>query len=178
MGLARCNPKPDPTRVLFRGNPHSPTDEVQPAFPQIFGGGVPEIPPPTDSARSAGRRKVLADWIASADNRLTSRVMAIVCGSSILDVASFAAVTTLVNLARHRRIPNYGLAWPSACRFGMAIEIDAPFDHDQQDLPDGIRVARGMGSRLIPTTICFGDSIQGDLAPKRFAIRCWRSMDR
>ncbi|HUG89332.1 MAG TPA: DUF1553 domain-containing protein, partial [Planctomycetaceae bacterium] len=34
------------------------------------------IPEPPGEARSAGRRRVLAEWIASPDNRLTARVMA------------------------------------------------------------------------------------------------------
>ncbi len=76
MGLARCEPKPRATHVLYRGNPHSPRDEVQPRFPGIFGGDVPDIPAPGDSARSAGRRKVLADWIVSPENMLTARVIA------------------------------------------------------------------------------------------------------
>ncbi len=76
MGLARCIPNPEPTFVLFRGNPHSPADEVQPAFPTIFGAAVPEIPEASPSDHSAGRRRVLADWIANEDNRLTARVMA------------------------------------------------------------------------------------------------------
>ncbi len=76
MGLARCTPRPKPTHLLFRGNPHSPTDEVRPAFPSLFAAAAPEIPEASDGDRSAGRRRVLADWIASKDNRLTARVMA------------------------------------------------------------------------------------------------------
>lgn len=76
MGLGRCEPKPKPTYVLFRGNPHSPADEVQPSFPSIFGEDLPEIPAPADSDKTAGRRSVLANWIASGDNMLTARVMA------------------------------------------------------------------------------------------------------
>lgn len=76
MGLAVCQPNPDETFVLFRGNPHSPSDPVVPMFPAIFDEEVPEIPEPKADARSAGRRRVLADWIVSPDNRLTARVMA------------------------------------------------------------------------------------------------------
>ena len=74
MGLAKSNAKPEQTFVLFRGNPHSPADPVEPAFPGIFNTAAP-----TDfkaSQKTAGRRRVLADWIASPDNRLTARVMA------------------------------------------------------------------------------------------------------
>jgi hypothetical protein len=76
MGLARCNPKPDPTYVLFRGNPHSPADEVTPAFPTLFAEQKPVIPEVSNSDKSSGRRRILADWIASEQNRLTARVMA------------------------------------------------------------------------------------------------------
>ncbi|TWU03185.1 DUF1549 domain-containing protein [Neorhodopirellula pilleata] len=76
MGLAVCNPRPGQTFVLFRGNPHSPADPVVPQFPSIFDETVPEIPEPEPDARSAGRRRVLADWITSPENRLTARVMA------------------------------------------------------------------------------------------------------
>lgn len=76
MGLAKTVPEPEQTFVLFRGNAHSPAEEVQPAYPTIF-----ETNPPTASEfkatdRSAGRRRVLADWMTSPDNRLTSRVIA------------------------------------------------------------------------------------------------------
>src|SRR5205814_456914 len=46
-----------------------------PAFLSILGGGEAKIPPPTADARTSGRRLVLAKWIASPENGLTSRVM-------------------------------------------------------------------------------------------------------
>lgn len=76
MGLAAYRKVDAPTFVLFRGSPHSPSDEVSPAFPSLFDSDQPEIPesePSTD--RPAGRRRVLADWIASENNLLTARVM-------------------------------------------------------------------------------------------------------
>lgn len=76
LGLARCEAEPEPTHVMNRGNPHTPGEEVAPSFPELFGEPVPEIPPPGESADSAGRRRVLADWIASPENMLTARVMA------------------------------------------------------------------------------------------------------
>ncbi|NND97514.1 MAG: DUF1553 domain-containing protein, partial [Pirellulaceae bacterium] len=76
MGLAKAIAKPEQTFVLFRGNPHSPADEVQPAYPTIF-----DTTPPTGDQfngtdRSAGRRRVLAEWITDPENRLTARVIA------------------------------------------------------------------------------------------------------
>lgn len=65
-----------PTYVLLRGNPGSPGDEVQPAFPSVLSPPQPEIAAPAEGAASSGRRTALARWIASPDNPLTSRVMA------------------------------------------------------------------------------------------------------
>jgi hypothetical protein len=66
--------RPEPTRVLARGNPHSPTDEVPPGFPSVIDPANPQIPAPSESSRKAGRRSVLADWIARPENPLTARV--------------------------------------------------------------------------------------------------------
>jgi mono/diheme cytochrome c family protein len=63
------------TFVLLRGNPHVPGPKVEPAFPQILSASAPVISAPPQDARTTGRRRVLADWIASKDNRLTARVM-------------------------------------------------------------------------------------------------------
>jgi hypothetical protein len=76
MGLAKCDPNPPPMHVLLRGNPHVEGPEVAPRFPSLFGQAAPTIEATTESARSAGRRRVLADWIVSPSNRLTTRVMA------------------------------------------------------------------------------------------------------
>ncbi|MGI9470064.1 MAG: DUF1553 domain-containing protein [Rubripirellula sp.] len=76
MGLAKCEPKPEQTFVLFRGSPHSPADPVEPSFPEIFQSQTPDASAFNPSDRSAGRRRVLAEWIASPDNMLTARVMA------------------------------------------------------------------------------------------------------
>ncbi len=75
LGLARCDAQPPATHVLTRGSPHAEADEVQPAFPKLLGGGVPEMQPAAPGARSAGRRKLLADWLTSKDNWMTSRVI-------------------------------------------------------------------------------------------------------
>jgi mono/diheme cytochrome c family protein len=76
MGLAKYRKIDRPTFVLYRGSPHSPSDEVAPAFPTLFESELPELPETESTTQtSAGRRRVLADWIASPDNRLTARVM-------------------------------------------------------------------------------------------------------
>lgn len=76
LGLGRVEAQPPETFVMFRGNPHSPTDVVGLEFPQLFGEPAPEMPQPDPQARSAGRRRILADWITQPDNRMTWRVMA------------------------------------------------------------------------------------------------------
>ncbi len=76
LALATCDPHPAPTHVHLRGNPHVLGDEVGPRFPELFEDEQPTITPVPEGARSAGRRRVLANWIASPDNRLTGRVIA------------------------------------------------------------------------------------------------------
>jgi len=75
LALGTCEPHPAAIHIMQRGNPHVPGDEVAPHFPELFGDAVPEIPAAEPGARSAGRRRVLADWIASPDNMLTARVI-------------------------------------------------------------------------------------------------------
>jgi hypothetical protein len=64
--------RPQVTRVLLRGSPESPRDEVVPAGPAIFGGDLNL----TSKASGSKRRAEFAKWITSADNPLTARVMA------------------------------------------------------------------------------------------------------
>ncbi len=61
--------------VLERGNPSSPGAKVEPGFPGVLGGGAPEPPSGIDLGKTSGRRSQLAHWLASPDNKLTSRVM-------------------------------------------------------------------------------------------------------
>lgn len=63
------------THILTRGNPHAAAEEVTPGFPSILSPPEPTIPQPAEGAKTSGRRRVLADWIASGDNPLTARVM-------------------------------------------------------------------------------------------------------
>ncbi len=65
----------EPTYVMFRGNPHSPTDEVQPDYPELFNVDPPQLQVVSSSRGSAGRRRALADWMTQDEHRLTSRVM-------------------------------------------------------------------------------------------------------
>jgi hypothetical protein len=63
------------TFVLVRGNAHVKGERVEPSFPVVLGAVKPVIPSPPPGAKTSGRRRVLADWIASANNPLTARVM-------------------------------------------------------------------------------------------------------
>ena len=76
LGVGKCLDEPPKTFVLQRGNPHVPGAEVETGFLTALGGGRPEIAPRAAGAISSGRRKALADWIASSANPLTARVMA------------------------------------------------------------------------------------------------------
>ena len=66
---------PPPTHVLIRGNAGNPGAEVQPAFLSVLGARRPVLAAPAEAATSTGRRRALAEWIASAGNPLTARVM-------------------------------------------------------------------------------------------------------
>ena len=73
--VTETGPTPQDTHILKRGNPGSLGDIVVPAFLQSLGGGQAKIPAPSADAKTSGRRLALANWVASADNRLTARVM-------------------------------------------------------------------------------------------------------
>lgn len=67
------------TFVLIRGLHAAKGDKVEPGFPSVLtpaGALPPVIPDAHPKAPSSGRRKILADWIASPANPLTARVMA------------------------------------------------------------------------------------------------------
>ncbi|WP_435006717.1 DUF1553 domain-containing protein [Tundrisphaera lichenicola] len=74
--VSEVGPKAPETHVLIRGNPHIAGDPVEPAFLEVVSTSAPVMPEPSSDAKSTGRRTVLANWIASAENPLTARVMA------------------------------------------------------------------------------------------------------
>ena len=74
LAVTEPGPVAPVTHLLRRGNPGSLGEEVQPGFPGVLGASVPIVIPPA-SGRSSGRRRALADWIASPDNPLTARVI-------------------------------------------------------------------------------------------------------
>jgi hypothetical protein len=75
LAVAENGPTAPVTRVLYRGDANSPRGEVSPAFPMVFGLETPHFPALEDGASYSGRRRALADWVASPRNPLTARVM-------------------------------------------------------------------------------------------------------
>ncbi|MBY0528387.1 MAG: PSD1 and planctomycete cytochrome C domain-containing protein [Gemmataceae bacterium] len=63
------------TFVFQRGNPQAKGDKVEPGFPLVMTNEAAAAFKPGPDNKTSGRRRVLADWIASPDNALTSRVM-------------------------------------------------------------------------------------------------------
>jgi hypothetical protein len=71
-------PNAKDTFVLLRGNPQSQGDKVEPGFPSVLiaPDALPRVMPnPGKDAKSSGRRRVLADWLADARNPLPTRVI-------------------------------------------------------------------------------------------------------
>ncbi len=76
LALARCDPHPAPTHIMVRGQPACAGRRGRAAFSCAVRrrrAGHPAGSP--IGARSAGRRRVLAEWIASPRNMLTARVI-------------------------------------------------------------------------------------------------------
>jgi len=63
--------QPDVTRVLLRGSPENPRDEVVAAGPEALDGDLGM----DSDAPGPERRAAFADWVASPDHPLTARVM-------------------------------------------------------------------------------------------------------
>jgi mono/diheme cytochrome c family protein len=63
------------TFVFVRGDPRSSGEKVEPGFPSVLTTKAPVLPAARGDARTTGRRRVLAEWIASPENPLTARVM-------------------------------------------------------------------------------------------------------
>lgn len=74
MVVQEAGTNPPPMHVHIRGNASSEGEVVEPGFPQIFGGAVPQIKPPANG-KSSGRRRALAEWITHPNNPRTARVM-------------------------------------------------------------------------------------------------------
>jgi hypothetical protein len=75
LAVNNCLVQPPPTHVMIRGNAHAPGAPVEPAFPSVLELPAPKMPNPARESRSSGRRTILANGLASADNPLTGRVL-------------------------------------------------------------------------------------------------------
>ena len=75
MALTDIGPLAPTTYVLKRGNWRQRGAEIPPGFLSCIDDRAADIAPPKANARTTGRRSVLANWIARADNPLTARVM-------------------------------------------------------------------------------------------------------
>ena len=66
-----------PTHLLLRGSLLTPGPEVQPGFVASLVGGdaKPAVLTAPEKGNTTGRRSALANWIASAENPMTARVM-------------------------------------------------------------------------------------------------------
>ncbi len=76
LAVREAGPEVAKTNVLIRGNPKTPAQEVSPRFIEVLSDGksVGDRIQPT-SANTAGRRRVLADWMTDKQNPLTARVI-------------------------------------------------------------------------------------------------------
>jgi mono/diheme cytochrome c family protein len=71
--VSEAGPTPSDTFVFVRGDPRSRGEKVEPGFPSVLTSKAPALPAP--AGRTTGRRRVLAEWVASPENPLTARVM-------------------------------------------------------------------------------------------------------
>jgi len=67
--------QPPPSYFLFRGEMESRGPQMEPGFLTVVSSGKPPTAIPPSHGRTSGRRRALAEWIGSADNPLTARVM-------------------------------------------------------------------------------------------------------
>ncbi len=73
MGATDSGSTAPATHVFYQGDFASPREEVAPGFVSVFVPGAATIQPPRGN--TTGRRLTLANWIASADNPWTARVI-------------------------------------------------------------------------------------------------------
>jgi len=76
QSLVETSAKIRPTYLLRRGNVEHPGPEVQPGVPTVLAPRPIVFAPPVKDAKTTGRRKTLAEWIAAPTNPLTYRVLA------------------------------------------------------------------------------------------------------
>ncbi|MGH9662499.1 MAG: PSD1 and planctomycete cytochrome C domain-containing protein [Bryobacteraceae bacterium] len=67
--------QPPPSYFLIRGDQESRGSLMQPGFVTVATYGNPPVELPPPDGRTSGRRRALAEWLGSADNPLTARVI-------------------------------------------------------------------------------------------------------
>ena len=73
MGATDSGSTAPATHVFYQGDFSSPREEVSPGFPSFLTPAAAAIQPPRDN--TTGRRLALANWIVSAENPWTARVI-------------------------------------------------------------------------------------------------------
>ncbi|MBY0586617.1 DUF1549 domain-containing protein [bacterium] len=80
LAMREAGPTPAETRLLIRGDAHTPGSPVEPHFAEVLSSSAEAsravIPTRDAAARSSGRRRVLAEWVTRTEHPLTARVMA------------------------------------------------------------------------------------------------------
>jgi hypothetical protein len=76
QALVETKAKVTPTYLLRRGSLLNKGPEVPPAAPLVLVSNPLRFPEPEPDAKSSGRRRTFAEWIAAPDNALTWRVLA------------------------------------------------------------------------------------------------------
>ena len=79
--VTEANSTPAPLHVHIRGSAHAKGDAVEPRAPEVMvapalAGKTTTLPESYKRPTSSGRRRALAEWIASPQNPLTARVIA------------------------------------------------------------------------------------------------------
>ncbi|MEM7387470.1 MAG: DUF1549 domain-containing protein, partial [Verrucomicrobiota bacterium] len=75
MIVQEHGPDPREQHVHIRGNANARGKKVMPGYPVIFKSKDPQIAKPAAGAKTSGKRRQLAEWIASKENPRTARVM-------------------------------------------------------------------------------------------------------
>jgi hypothetical protein len=67
--------EPPPAYFLYHGDYQSRGPAMQPGFVRVITYGNPAVETPPANGQTSGRRRALAEWMTSADNPLTARVI-------------------------------------------------------------------------------------------------------
>lgn len=74
LGWTDLGKTPAPLHLLKKGDRHSPEQPIEPASLSFAPKRFQAFSPPAEASKTTGRRRQLAEWIASRDNPLVARV--------------------------------------------------------------------------------------------------------